>query len=349
MITISTAKVANRLKATEGALKHLAAKKSHRRQKHRNDPRDVGDPFMHDQKALLCSKAFRRMLAKNQVACADTTSVHLRNRMTHVAEVAGDSMWIANVLGLNVMLTGAISWGHDMGHVPFGHQGEAYLVDAKGHKGLCHEALGVVIAQHIERKGKGLNLTHATLDGMHRHSGDRVSEKMSQEAWVVRFGDKIAYLFADFNDFARLGHTPAPELIKLMNWFGKNQRGRTARTIMALCEESAEAGKVQFSTSEPAIRFDELRKLMYREYHKIVEQDVARKLDPIYNLLVQSELIPPALGISLLTDVEVCQMNAERRLMSVGHLQHTGLGEILKLVPREKLFSIDPNNVDLNW
>lgn len=350
MREISTAEVTRRLRATQGALRHLATTASHRRLEYGDDdPRSVGGAFAHDLKALLCSKASRRMGAKNQVACADDTSVHMRNRSIHVDEVEASALWISDVLELNIMLACAISKGHDIGHVPFGHQGEHYLVHTKGHSGFCHEVMGVVIAQHIERKGKGMNLTHATLDGMQRHSGNRVSESMSQEAWVVRFADKIAYLFADFNDFERLEHAPARELIDLMNWFGDKQRGRVARTIMALCEESAAAGRVQFSETEAAKRFEELRRLMYREYLKIVEQDVTPKLDPIYRLLEQSELVPPALGIALLTDVEVCRFNREARLLSTKHIMNTGLGEIIRLVPREQLFSIDINDLDLDW
>jgi dGTPase len=349
MKDISMEEVVRRYKATTGALSHLATVTSHRRFSYGDqDLQCLDNPFIRDQRAILCSKARRRQAHKNQVACSDDIQVHLRNRATHVDEVKACAISIADHLDLNIALAGSIAEGHDIGHVPYGHQGEHYIQERTGTP-FCHEVMGVVIMQKIERKGKGVNLTHATLDGMHRHSGDRVSNTMTQEAWVVRYADKIAYLFADYNDFTRLQHRCSRGLVALMNWFGDNQRGRTTRTVMALYEESAEAGKVQFEKSEPAQRFKELRNLMYREYVKIVEQDVARKLDPIYDFLQKSEMIPPALGIALLTDVEVCRIIREGRLVSTKHIMATGLGEIIELIPRKKLFSIDMNDLDLDW
>jgi hypothetical protein len=134
-----------------------------------------------------------------------------------------------------------------------------------------------------------------------------------------------------------------------MDWFGASQRDRVMRMTVALCEESAEAGSVQFEKTEPAQRFKELRKLMYKEYVKIVEQHVERHLDPIYNFLVQSELIPPDLGIALLTDAEVCRIRREGGLVTTKHIMTTGLGEILRLVERDHLFSIDICDLDLEW
>jgi dGTP triphosphohydrolase len=338
-----------RYKATQYCLAHLANTGSHRRNTYGDlDVQCLDDPFIRDIGAIFASKAFRRQPHKNQVACSDRVMVHLRDRNSHIMEVISQTLRIANHLGLNTNLAQAIAAGHDIGHVPFGHQGEAYLQKILG-EGFCHEVMGVVIMQHIERKGCGANITHATLDGMHRHSGRRASEGMTQEAWVVRFADKIAYLFADYNDFHRLDHKCSPELEEMMDWFGRNQRRRSFATIMALCEESAQAGKVQFESSEAAINFATVRELMYQEYIRIVEQDVSSKLDPIYSLLERGKLIPPALGIALLTDVEVSHMLSEKRLLSTQHIMNTGLGEIIKLVPHEKLFSLSMTDLDLDW
>ncbi|MEN9614006.1 MAG: hypothetical protein RLZZ347_313 [Candidatus Parcubacteria bacterium] len=346
MQAIPDQELLKRFLATAGALAHLKTNGSHRRKTYENDFR-IGDQFVDDSSVILSSKASRRMGGKNQVASSHHTP-HIRNRATHVNEVVAHSIRITEHLGLNIHLTQAIALGHDIGHVPFGHQGENYL-QKKWNPKFTHEVFGVVIAQHIERKGRGLNLTHATLDGMWRHSGKNTSETMTQEAWVVRYADKIAYLFADYNDFKRLEWRCSSELEKVMAWFGGYQRDRTFRTIMALCEESAKAGRVHFETSEPALMFNKLRGLMYAEYERVVEQNVARFLDPIYDFINRSELIPPWLGIALLTDEEVSRLIDDPHMLNSRVLMDTGLGEIIRNTDREHLFAINGIELDLNW
>ena len=347
MKTISDSELLARFVATQGKLSHLRTTVSHRRHTWENDFHALGDPFARDKRVILLSKAYRRMGGKNQVASSHLAP-HIRNRATHVSEVVAHSIGIAEHLGLNVMLAEAIAEGHDMGHVPFGHQGEYYLQQKMGVK-FTHEMMGVILAQHVERRGHGLNLTRATLEGMYRHSGSNTSPHMTQEAWVVRYADKIAYLFADYNDFGRMNWRCSPELCDLMDWFGKSQRDRSFRTIMALCEESASAGRVTFETSEPAVAFNKLRSLMYVEYGRVVEQDVSGILDRLYKLLDRSQTIPPWLGIALLTDEEVSNFTRDGRMLNWKGVMDTGLGEIISITPREKLFSIDPMSLDLDW
>jgi dGTPase len=334
--------------ATENSLADLRkSDDSTRRNQYEFDIQSLGNPFIRDTSVILSSKANRRMGRKNQVASAQHFT-HVRDRSTHVDEVIAHSIRLADHLGLNVHLAHSIAAGHDIGHVPFGHQGEHYIQERLG-KPFTHEVIGVIIAQHVERKGLGLNLTWHTLDGMWRHSGNNASPLMTQEAWIVRYADKLAYLFADYNDFARFGWKCNPELVALMEWFGKNQRDRTFHTMMALCEESRQEGKVSFEKSEVAQKFNLVRKLMYQEYGRIVEQDVSRYLDPIWNFLDKTQCIPPWLGIALMTDIEVLRLHERSTLLNFRDIADTGMGEIINLIPREKLFSIDPSNLDLDW
>ncbi len=335
------------LNETRNGLAHLKRTEFRRRYKYELDLSSVDNPFVRDFAVILSSKAFRRMDGKNQVASLPNTP-HIRNRMTHVLEVIAISSRIAEHLGLNVYLAQAIAAGHDIGHVPFGHQGEDYL-RAKLDKPFTHEVMGVVIAQHIERRGKGLDCTFDTLDGMMRHSGKNVSPTMTQEAWIVRFADKFAYLFADYNDFERLLWRCAEELNDLMQWFGPNQRSRTMKVCIEFCLESVSEGRVSFSNSETARNFDRLRTLMYAEYVRVVEQNVARILDPVYDFLDRSKLIPPWLGIALLTDREVCALIKKPHMLNSMEIMQTGLGEILENTDRDLLYSIDPTNPDLDW
>ena len=335
------------LQETRNGLAHLKTTTFRRRFKYENDLSSVGDPNVRDLSAILSSKAYRRMGGKNQVASLPHTP-HIRDRMTHVAEVIAIAGRLAEHLGLNVFLAQAIAAGHDIGHVPFGHQGEDYL-RARLNKPFTHEVMGVIVAQHIERCGEGLNCTFETLDGMMRHSGKNESATMTPEASIVRRADKIAYLFADFNDFKRLRWSCAKELNELMRWFGPNQRSRTMRVFVELCAESVTAGRVTFSESVTARNFDHLRNLMYAEYVRVVEQNVARLLDPVYEFLERSKLVPPWLGVALLTDREVCTLTERPHMLNSEEIMRTGLGEIIETTDRGLLDSIDPTNPDLNW
>src|SRR5881398_51217 len=83
-------------------------------------------PFQRDRDRILHSKAFRRLKGKTQVFI-DPAGDHYRTRMTHTLETSGIARVVARALRLNEDLTEAIGLGHDMGHPPFGHAGEAAL------------------------------------------------------------------------------------------------------------------------------------------------------------------------------------------------------------------------------
>jgi dGTPase len=82
--------------------------------------------FERDRDRILYSKEFRRLNRKTQVFIAGFDD-HVRNRLIHTLEVAQISETIASHLDLNVSLTTAIAYGHDVGHTPFGHVGERTL------------------------------------------------------------------------------------------------------------------------------------------------------------------------------------------------------------------------------
>ncbi len=84
--------------------------------------------FQRDRERIVNSKAFRRMVDKAQIFTSSKGD-HYRTRMTHTMEVAQIARSISNSLGLNIDLTEAIALGHDLGHTPFGHQGERTLYD----------------------------------------------------------------------------------------------------------------------------------------------------------------------------------------------------------------------------
>src|SRR5919198_6170616 len=83
-------------------------------------------PFQRDRDRILHSKPFRRLKGKTQVF-VDPEGDHYRTRMTHTLETTAIARVVARALGLNEDLTEAIGLGHDTGHPPFGHAGEAAL------------------------------------------------------------------------------------------------------------------------------------------------------------------------------------------------------------------------------
>lgn len=300
------------------------------------------DEGLRDVWKLLESKGSRRLEDKTQVL-TEPTSGHIRTRASHTNEVIAHSIRVAEFLGLNVNLVWAIALGHDIGHVPFGHQGEAYFAKRLG-RPFAHEIMSVIVAQRLEREGSGLNLTWQTLDGMFRHGGDNASPTMTPEASIVRVCDKFAYVFADFNDFKRINYPIKKELTEAMKWFGDTQRARSERCILAMCEESIRLGKVSFLECEEAKRFKELKRLMYEVYEHITAQNVASILGPVWDFLESTRVGDPWLILALMTDRDVLRLH-EKPLLDVGHLMQTSVGELLSWLPT----GIDPCKVDLDW
>ncbi|MDD5145345.1 MAG: HD domain-containing protein [Candidatus Pacebacteria bacterium] len=263
---------------------------------------------------IIVSKAFRRLDSKTQVLTANVNP-HVRKRNSHTSEVVNAATTIARILGLNEKLCLAIALGHDIGHAPFGHLGETFISKITG-KDFHHETFGVVIAQYIERQGKGLNLTYQVLEGIENHSRGLNAlsrkESISEEANVVMCADKIAYILADINDiFDRtriLDYKKFPKIYKLAHTCGNNQRERMAFFIKNLCQESAENGCVSFVNSEAAKIFAELKDNMYEAYNLVNLQNSVEILGKIYSFLSETKLIGnvnPALVLALMTDIEV--------------------------------------------
>ncbi|MBI5133779.1 MAG: HD domain-containing protein [Candidatus Taylorbacteria bacterium] len=326
-----------------GSLSHLRTNASPRRDPIDGDILQVLDPFAEDEGRILCSKAFRRLAQKTQVT-SFPTNTYIRNRLVHTAEVKRTAEMITDILGLNTRLAGAIAWNHDIGHVPFGHQGEFFMKDRFG-KTFTHEVMGVVVAQHIERKGKGTNLTFATLDGGMRHSGDMATKSMTAEAWAVRYADKIAFLFADYNDFERMGWPFRPELKRLVDSFGADQRERVFTAVAELVAESKEKGRVSFSESPAARDFDRIRTLMYEIYPRLTQQDPRRILVPVCDFLDRLAIAPTDLMFALMTDRDMVYLS-EVPMLNIDHLKQTSVYELLPIITKKKVDIYAP---DLDW
>ena len=127
---------------------------------------------------------------------------HYRTRLTHTLEVSQIARTIAKALRLNESLTEAIALGHDLGHTPFGHSGEAVL-NKICEDGFTHYEQSVRVVEKLEKNGKGLNLTWEVRDGIRNHR--TAGHPSTLEGGVVRLSDKIAYINHDIEDALRGG------------------------------------------------------------------------------------------------------------------------------------------------
>jgi dGTPase len=173
-------------------------------------------PLQRDRDRIVHSKAFRRLKHKTQVFVAPEGD-HYRTRMTHTLEVTQIARTVARALALNEDLAEAIGLGHDLGHPPFGHIGEAVLdacLKERFGGGFRHyehslrivEALEPATAGDRDRAlaPAGLNLCADVRDGILCHSG-RAPQPATLEGRIVRIVDRIAYINHDIDDALRAG------------------------------------------------------------------------------------------------------------------------------------------------
>ncbi|QTA81604.1 Deoxyguanosinetriphosphate triphosphohydrolase-like protein [Desulfonema limicola] len=215
--------------------------------------------FSLDADRILHSLAYTRYIDKTQVFYL-VKNDHITHRVLHVQLVSKIARTIGRFLGLNEDIIEAIALGHDLGHAPFGHEGEGFLSDLCKYQGIgsfCHNVQSVQFLDKAERKGRGLNLCLQTLDGILCHDGEvhnqaikpekdknfetldkETAEKkadnkktlvpMTLEGCVVRFSDTIAYIGRDIEDAIRLN------LVKRSDIPGKSSKilGNTNGTIV---------------------------------------------------------------------------------------------------------------------
>ena len=166
---------------------------------------DIRTCYMVDRDRIIHSKSFRRLQHKTQVYIK-ASSDHYRTRLTHTLEVAQIAKTIGKGIGLNEDLIEAIALGHDIGHVPFAHNGEEVLNDILP-GGFRHNENSIRVLTKIEKLGAGLNLSAEVLDGILNHSGfsSKYGKAQTLEGQVVRYSDKIAYVNHDIDDSIRAG------------------------------------------------------------------------------------------------------------------------------------------------
>jgi dGTPase len=201
--------------------------------------------FSVDVDRILHSRAYTRYIDKTQVFYLIHHD-HITHRVLHVQLVSKIARTIGRYLGLNEDLIEAIALGHDIGHTPFGHDGERFLSElcrASGIGDFHHNVQSVQFLDRVERKGKGWNLCLQTLDGILCHDGEvhnqvlkpersktfEMLEKemamkkenslyplmpMTLEGCVVRMADTVSYIGRDIEDAIRLDMIKRSDLPK---------------------------------------------------------------------------------------------------------------------------------------
>ena len=195
---------------------------------------DIRSEFERDYTRVLHCDAFRRLKHKTQVFYSPEND-HICTRIEHILHVESVSYTIAKYLGLNTELTKAIASAHDLGHSPFGHEGERILSEITQKEigeTFWHERNGLEYVDKIElledynQNYHNLNLTYAVRDGIISHCGEIDENGLKPreeyinldeytrpnqfvpytwEACVVKVADKISYLGRDIEDAIELG------------------------------------------------------------------------------------------------------------------------------------------------
>ncbi|MEJ2040746.1 MAG: HD domain-containing protein [Desulfosarcinaceae bacterium] len=209
-----------------------------------------------DADRIMHSRAYTRYIDKTQVFYLIRND-HITHRVLHVQLVSKIARTIGRFLGLNEDLIEAIALGHDIGHTPFGHDGERFLSELCHQQGIghfLHNVQSIQFLDRLERKGRGWNLSLQTLDGILCHDGeihnqvlqpiyDKSFERreeeirkkkeepsyplmpMTLEGCVVRMADTVSYIGRDVEDAIRLdvitrGDIPADVIEVLGNTNG---------------------------------------------------------------------------------------------------------------------------------
>lgn len=198
--------------------------------------------FQRDRDRIIHSAAFRRLKEKTQVFVAHEGDQY-RTRLTHSLEVSQIARTLARALGADEDLAEALALAHDLGHPPFGHEGERVLAEKmKDFGGFDHNAQTLRVVTKLEVRYpefEGLNLTWETLEGVVKHNGPllkdgedgstlpwaftayphwqelELSTHAGIEAQIAALADDIAYNNHDIDDGLRSGLLELEPLLDL--------------------------------------------------------------------------------------------------------------------------------------
>jgi dGTP triphosphohydrolase len=256
---------------------------------------DLRTPFQSDKERIVLSKAFRRLKHKTQVFWTPRND-HFRTRLTHTIEVAQTARTLGSLLGLNADLVEAISYGHDVGHGPFGHAGERAIKDwidrflaeeserpdqerdpdlRRGTITLTfnHHAWAHKLLQEHEElpfadpgTPRGLNLTNHVASGIAHPSLENAS---LLEAQVVGAADDLVWINHDEDDFRQAGFALRAAAFNAIRAFGSTRNERMQWALRTIQTESESDGT-------RVVLGDELASAVAAvtiEHHRVYDED----------------------------------------------------------------------------
>jgi dGTPase len=244
---------------------------------------DFRTDFQRDRDRILHSKAFRRLMHKTQVFLAPEGD-HYRTRLTHTLEVSQIARSIARGLRLNEDLTEAIATGHDLGHTPFGHNGEIFLAQRHS-RGFRHneQSLRVIDVLETSELRQGMNLTEEVRDGILNHTGAKAP--FTLEGQIVKISDRVAYINHDIDDALRSNIIKKGDLPRdCVEILGDSTKARINKLVADMIENS-DGRNVIAMGEECAYYMNKLRDFMFESvyYNSIVKKD--EELEKVRNLI----------------------------------------------------------------
>lgn len=288
-----------------------------------NEEKDIRSSFFRDIDRIIYSLSYTRYIDKTQVF-SNIENDNISKRMTHVQMVSKIARTIGRALNLNEDLIEAIALGHDLGHVPFGHTGEAILnrisIDYSGRM-FNHNVHSIRTLMNVEDNGKGSNITIQVLDGILCHNGEFIQDQyypidktidqfldiyekcytdpsilktlrpMTLEGCVVRISDIVGYIGRDIEDAIRLGVLSVDEIPNnIIEVLGKTNKEIINTIILDIVGHSINQPYIKMS-SEVYKAIKDLKEFNYAHiYEKANNEEQLEKYEIMFKSLFEMYL-----------------------------------------------------------
>jgi len=292
---------------------------------------DIRPNYFRDIDKIIYSNCYSRYIDKTQVFSFKNND-HITKRIIHVQLVSKIARTIGRALNLNEDLIEAISLGHDVGHVPFGHVGESILNEISLKyldEPFKHNVQSVRNLMVLENNRKGINLCVQVLDGILCHNGEKLQKiynykhktteefikeynkcytkekfdlvPMTLEGCVVRLSDVIGYLGRDIEDAITLGIIDKEDIpINIRKKLGENNSSIISLIINDVIINSINKPYIKLS-DEYYNLMNELLDFNYKNiYAKAYTNDEKNKIKEMFNDIYKSYL----------TDLETNNINS---------------------------------------
>lgn len=248
------------------------------------------DDFARDRARVVHSAGLRRLSATTQVVAPDSDDF-VRNRLTHSLEVAQIGREFGAALGCAADVVDTACLAHDLGHPPFGHNGETALAevaaDIGGFEGNA-QTLRVLTRleakrSHADGRSAGLNLTRASLDAVTKYPWGRGDGPQGTRKFGVYADDAEVYLW--LRDGVAEGSQRRCLEAQVMDWSDD----------VAYCVHDVEDGIASAAIDPAALRAGPEQAAVVRIAHEHYATDLpAAALEEALRRLLDSGWIPPS-------------------------------------------------------